>query len=171
MQLGSVVNQRVSTQLLHAVPGTCAFRRSGNVVVHAWRGQMTDTIAERFVQINEGVILQHPEGISFVSWIQEGAPLPSSGARRIVSEVMGEYSESIACVAVIMEGSGFWASAMRSAVTGIGLLAKGDFIMRSHRSVAEMTVWFPNHHQARTGVAVAPAHLRELVEQTKRDAV
>jgi hypothetical protein len=164
------VNQRVTTQLLHAEPGICAFRCAGNVVAHVWRGQMTDDIARRFVRINEAVILAHPEGISFVSWIQEGAPLPSPGARKIVSEIMGKYSSSIACVAVIAEGSGFWASAMRSAATGIGLLAKGNFMMRSHRSVAEMMTWFPAHHQSRTGVTVAAPDLHELVIQAKRDA-
>lgn len=166
-----VVTHRAPSQLLHAVPGTCAFRRSGNVVAHVWRGQMTDDIARRFVEVNEVVLRAHPEGVSFVSWIQEGAALPTPGARKITSEIMARYSSVIACIAVVMEGSGFWASAMRSAITGIGLLAKGEFIMRSHRTIGEVGMWFPEHHRSRTGVSVTSAELRELVEQTKRDAL
>lgn len=171
MQLAPVSPNPSSSRLLHAVPGVCAFRCLGNVIAHAWRGQMTDEIARRFVQTNEAALLAHPEGVSFVSWIQEGVPLPTAEARRLVSQSMSRNSNGIACIAVVTEGSGFWASAMRSAITGIGLLANGGFALRSYRTLDDLTAWLPGHHEQRTGSRVSPAAVRELVAHVQRDAV
>jgi len=69
----------------------------------------------------------HPKGIGMLTVVAERAPLPSSAARKALADLLSESSAFIRCSAVIMEGSGFRAAAVRSVVTGLTMMSKHNF--------------------------------------------
>jgi len=65
-----------------------------------------------------------PRGIGLLTIVESGAPLPPAPARRTIADFLAGGSEFIKCSAVVFEGSGFRAAAVRSVVTGLTLMAK-----------------------------------------------
>lgn len=55
--------------------------------------------------------------------------------------MMTERSSELACVAVVVGGTGFWASAMRNAVIGLRVFASRGFELRLHGSADEVVAW------------------------------
>jgi hypothetical protein len=55
-------------------------------------------------------------------------------------------------MATIIEGNGFWASAMTSFITSLHWMSRKPFKARTATDVAEIATWAPQHHAAKTGV-------------------
>lgn len=72
------------------------------------------------------VARHYPRGIALLTIISEVAPMPSSEARKALAELMST-PRRIRCSAVIMEGTGFRAAAVRSVVTGLTLLSHHEY--------------------------------------------
>lgn len=72
-------------------------------------------------------------GIGLLTVIEQGASSPDSDARKAVAEFLKQGSDYIKVSAVVVEGSGFRASAVRGVVTGLTMLARQAF---PHRVVA-----------------------------------
>ena len=60
------------------------------------------------------------------------------------------------CVAAVVEGTGFWGSAMRSMMGNAHLAAHSETssVMRIHGSIDEVMSWLPAEHARRTGVVL-----------------
>ena len=108
------------------------------------------------------------DGVSGVQLITHGAGMPTAGARTALAEQARKFSDGTVAVAVVIEQAGFFGSAMRSAVTGIQMLAKAAFPIKVFRSVQEVAAWLPGPHAERTGTVLDPARL-EAVLETVRD--
>ncbi|MET0342218.1 MAG: hypothetical protein ABW252_14535 [Polyangiales bacterium] len=78
------------------------------------------------------------------------------------------YEPFIACVGVVLLGSGFWASAMRNMVIGLWLLVRTPFEYRMHGRVEELFEWLPAAHETRTGVVITPTELSALRSEARR---
>jgi len=90
-----------------------------NLFVMLWRGATTDVALDDVHAALERVVAQHEEGIAIVSIIQRGAPPPSSAHRGRVREFQETLSSRLRCLAIVIEGMGFWASAVLGAATAI----------------------------------------------------
>jgi hypothetical protein len=88
---------------------------------------------------------------SNVHIISESAGVPSASARAGFVDLMKEHADRMACVCIVVEGSGFLASAMRSFLTGMRLLAPRAFQYRLFGTVEDVVAWLPAEHRARTG--------------------
>lgn len=88
---------------------------------------------------------------SNVHIISETAGVPSAAARAGFVELMKEHADRMACVCIVVEGSGFLASAMRSFLTGMRLLAPRAFQYRLFGTVEDVVAWLPPEHRARAG--------------------
>src|SRR5690349_405881 len=111
----------------HAVPGAFLFGSWKNVVVAVWEAQATIAAVEHLAKVGEIVSRAHPEGRSNIHFIVTGAGLPEADVRAKFVELMKDKADELACVAVIYGGTGFWASAFRSFVTGLKWLAPKSF--------------------------------------------
>lgn len=92
-----------------------------------WRRETTMEGAEQLRTECRAFAESHPRGIALLTIVESGAPLPSSGPRKAIAEFLGEASAFIKCSAVIFEGSGFRAAAVRSVVTGLTLMARQKY--------------------------------------------
>jgi hypothetical protein len=78
-----------------------------------------------------------------------------------------ERGNELACVAVVVGGTGFWASAMRNAVIGLRVFASRKFELRLHGTVDEVVTWLPSAHQQQTQVELPASALREWLKQAQ----
>jgi eukaryotic-like serine/threonine-protein kinase len=71
-----------------------------------------------------------PRGVAGVFVVEEETAFPASEARKTIADALREMAPYTACAAVVFEGAGFRASAVRSVVTGLSLAARPSFPYR-----------------------------------------
>lgn len=112
------------------------------------------------------VARHHPKGIALLTVISEVAPMPSSEARRALADLMSAHLR-IRCSAVIMEGTGFRAAAVRSVVTGLMLLSHHEY---PHRmcDVDGAVKMYTDVMPGVTGRAWDPNKIRAAINELRR---
>jgi hypothetical protein len=148
--------------------GVCAIGRWRNVVVIVWKSAGTQPAAEKLARLTSQMRITHLEGVSHIHLVKNRAGLPDSAARTVLVNIMREHSDGIGNCAVVIGGTGFWASTMRSAITSMRLISPRSFEMRLHGTSAEILDWLPDAHEARTGVKLAREVLARLLQQAER---
>lgn len=91
-----------------------------------WRHETTLEGIQGSSMLVAEVARHYPKGIALLTVISEVAPMPSGEARKALADLMGAH-RPIRCSAVIMEGTGFRAAAVRSVVTGLTLLSHYEY--------------------------------------------
>lgn len=98
------------------------------------------------VQITGRAMLDHAEahrGEAF--WliiVEEQAPMPDAQARQDLADVLKRGTGLVKMSAVVYEGLGFRAAAVRSIVTGLLLFSKPSYPHKIFPSVAHAAGWF-----------------------------
>ena len=77
--------------------------------------------------------------------ITEHTSLPTSSARKLAGSYVRTRPGRIAHMAIVVEGSGFWASAMRSVFSGIGLLYRPKAPWTMVATVDDAVRWLVQH--------------------------
>jgi hypothetical protein len=155
-------------RLLDSETGQFAYYAWQNTVIAFWNSTATDLAVQRFTTVVQSMIKEHPEGISNVQLIPVGAGVPTSEARAGFGELIKQYSKNITCVEVVILGGGFWASAMRAAVTGINMIVSHSFPLRIHSRMVEAAKSLSAEHLKKTGAQVDPDKLFDALETVRR---
>ena len=122
-------------------------------MLNVWWSQATGPAVERLAKVTRETCTQH-RMLSAIHIIKDKARVPTPEARDGFVRIMNDYADQIANVAVVVGGVGFWASMMRSAVTGMRVLAPHSFELRLHGEVDEILGWLPHAHAYRCGSAL-----------------
>lgn len=69
--------------------------------------------------------------------LKEGTKMPEMGARKAAADLIDELGERFCGMHVVLRGSGFWASALRSAITGLSMLVRRQQSVRAYSEVRE----------------------------------
>ncbi len=152
--------------VLHRDQG-CLFATWQNVLVAAWTIQSTGELARKLGQVTEAFVRSHPEGFSTVHVIARKPPLPTSEAREEFAALTKRYSKQLACVGTVLEGSGFWASAIRSVIVGVRLVSGQPFDMQIYSSIDELSEWLPRPHATKTGTRLEAAALSKALAEVR----
>lgn len=92
---------------------------------------------EDFVQLRtiyDGPLAKVPQtGLLLV--LREGTKMPEMGARKAAATLIDEVGERFCGMHVVLRGSGFWASALRSAITGLAMLIRNQQSARAYSDV------------------------------------
>jgi hypothetical protein len=150
--------------LLHSEPGSHAFYTWQNIMIACWSQRATGPAIEKIGSLRAAMHDRHPEGVSVIYLIADGAGLPTPEARAGVKELMVRFSQHRACLAILVQGGGFWASAMRAVITGVRLLVPLKFAMGVFGKVQELVDWLPERHEGHTGVHVERAQLLSVLQ-------
>jgi hypothetical protein len=118
---------------------------------------------ERVARLTREVCTEHGR-MSNVHLIRDGALVPTPDARSGFVRMMQEHAEQLANVAVVVGGTGFWASMMRSAVTGMRFVSPRTFELRLHADPQEIVGWLPQAHLKRCGTSLPDSTLAELLD-------
>jgi hypothetical protein len=151
-------------EFLDGEPGTCRIAVLRNVMIVHWTSRATGTAAAKVAAAFEHVLERYPTGSSAVHIISDKAGVPTPEGRAALMQIMTERATKIACVAVVVGGTGFWASAMRSFITGMRFMTPRNFEFRFHGTAAEALAWLPAQSAKVTGVAVDEKALARALE-------
>jgi hypothetical protein len=151
--------------LLDAETGHFAAYGWGNILFLRWWQGGTGPTLERVAHIRERLDGEHLEGVSVVYLVAASAGLPTPEARAAVGQLLARYRDRRACLAVVFEGEGFWASAQRAAVTNVRMQVADESALDIFSNLQELVAWFPQEHRKRTSVSISSDELRALLER------
>lgn len=158
-------------ELFAVEPNRYVMGRYLNVTLIYWIAQATGPAVDQLQDFTRGVAQRFPSGFSNIQLVKEGAPLPDSQARSGFGAMMDEHAKQMACVAVVLMGGGFWASALQGVGTGLRMLSPRTFQMRFVRSPDELRPWFCFEHTQKTRVFVDHGRLSNAIERVFQAAV
>lgn len=146
--------------LLDVDPGRFRYASWRNVTIGIWANQATGEAAQRIMSISRMMGRNHPKGHSSVVFVLDGAPPPTPEASAIFAKMYDTKSSGLTCMAIIIEGGGFWASAIRSSITSLRISNPGSMRMSVNDNVEGVLEWLPAEHAQRTGVTMSAIELR-----------
>lgn len=94
---------------------------------------------EDFVHVRavfDGALAKEPK-TALLMVLKEGTKMPEMGARKAAAEMIEAIGERFAGMHVVLRGSGFWASALRSAITGLAMLVRRKQAALAYSTVRE----------------------------------
>lgn len=144
-------------------PGQFAFGVYRNLTISMWHAPATEPMLQRLATFTRTISPRFATGHSDVHIVRSSVTLPDAGIRAALVRMCRDDGAHRACVAVITGGDGFWASALRGAVTSIWLTMPRTFELRIAGSAEEVAGWIPARHMKRTGEALDPHELKELL--------
>jgi hypothetical protein len=150
--------------VLDTEPGAFLFGSWKNVFVGVWESQATMPAVDRMLRATTILNDLCPMGRSTIHIVAHGASLPSPEVRTHFANALKKNAEKLACVAVIVVGTGFWTSALRSFVTGLRWLAPRSFDFRMNSTIEEVAKWLPAEHAKRTGVELDRRRLVQVID-------
>lgn len=148
--------ESASVQVQYVSKGRCAFGHLGNLALQVWHGQADGASAIALGELADGLFAMYPGGISGIHILRGGTDLPTADARKRFAEIMRDKGPWIGEAAMVLEGGGFWASAVRGVFTGLRLAAGGRVGLRVAADLNEVMTWLPGSHLERTGVTLQP---------------
>ena len=141
-----------------------------NVIVACWYGDPSAQASNRLTAITQHILESRnaPDKVSYVHLVTGKLKLPDAATRAAFVESTNKYAHRTALSAVVVSGAGFWASAIRGFVTGIGMVAPRSLELRLYGTIEALVPWFPNEHARRTGVALDPELLLQNLARAQR---
>jgi hypothetical protein len=92
--------------------------------------------------------------------------MPSSEVRQRITQVFDEHPDACAAVAVVFEGTGFFASAVGSVASGIMLLSGRKTPFRVCNSIPEAALFLARHMSVH-GEPITPGLCKSAVEELR----
>lgn len=91
------------------------------------RGALTREAVDATRRLQLEALANRPSGMGFVLDASGDVALPSADVRAYAAEMAAKYPDGLAVHVTLLEESGFRASALRSALTGIFFLARSPY--------------------------------------------
>jgi hypothetical protein len=152
---------------LTSEPGRCEFFAYKNITIGVWTGQADLAGAKAAERAAAMMAVRYREGRSYVGFLVDGLPGPTPEGAEILTKVLGQR-DTLSCIACVIEGSGFWASGLRSMVNNVHRESGASGRLKIATSVAEVAAWLSQKHQEATGVAVSVPELLDALVQARR---
>jgi hypothetical protein len=108
---------------------------------------------------------------SVVHLITPDAGPPQSDAREALVEVTRRHGSSVACAGVVIERSGLMGMAVRSAVTGLIIVAPKHYRVKVFDSIEQCAPWICEQHERVTGAPLLAAELVAELHKAHKIAV
>ena len=138
-----------------------------NLQIASWTAQGTIALVELLAEHSRRFHQRHPQGVSVVHLISKGPALPEAPTRERLKTLLEANAKTLACVAIVLDGRGFWASAVRSFLVGLRLVAPRTFQMQVFSTPEEVAAWLPELHLQRTRVRIDAADLVEAIRAVR----
>jgi hypothetical protein len=139
-------------EVLGEAPGVFRSTMFDQIAITVWLGRLDAKSASVLAQVTRDTMKRlGNQRASSIHMINPRVKLPDADARSALVEIMQESGASVACVAIIVEGSGFWASALRGFITSVRVLGPRSYNLHEHGSIAEVVKWLPAEHFKHTG--------------------
>jgi hypothetical protein len=128
-----------------------------NLLISIWHRQATQPELERMAKGVQDLARSHPEGFSEMHVVAEGIGIPDRKAVNAYVDLIAQVNPP-ACISVVLGGTGFVVSTLRSVVTGLSFAFRRG-TLGLHADVREGARWLSLQHPKRTGVTVEASQL------------
>jgi hypothetical protein len=143
-----------------------------NISILIWADRATKEALGRIQRVTKHLIEAYPNGHSNVAFVLDGVRPPTPEAREIFTRILyNERVSDLKCLAVVLEGGGFWASTLRSAITNMQLESRRTTAMAQYTTIDEVAAWMASVHSERTGVTVTALQLRVALRAARSEGV
>jgi hypothetical protein len=149
-------------ETLAVEPGRCHFSIYQNIAIGVWVAQADRAAAEAALRVSQEMPKRCPNRHSSVAFLTDGLPGPMPEALPALTQLYARRSD-LACTAIVIEGSGFWASGLRSMVNNTRREGGGDTPLKMGAAIGEVVDWLSEQHYKGTGVRIAPADLQQAL--------
>jgi hypothetical protein len=156
---------------LDAEPDAFLFGAILNINLLVWVNSATVETVARIDRFNPMRVEAHPERISTIHIITARAEPPSQAVRDGFNDMHARWGHTVGCAAVVIERTGLVGLAVRSAVTGMAMLAPKHYRLKVFDSVAAMNPWFVQNHARSTGVSFEEAGLLATFQSARERAL
>jgi hypothetical protein len=153
--------------LLDLDPGRFRYSAWRNLTIGVWAGQATQQAAERVLRVSRLMASQHAGGHSSVVFVLDGAPAPTPEANEVFAKMYDNKISDLSCMAIVIEGGGFWASRIRSTITSLRMSTPGAMMIRVSDKVEQVIDWLPAEHSERTGIKITSGELTTVLTTTR----
>lgn len=151
---------------LRTEPGAYYYGAWQGISVGVWVGQATLPAVHGLIEFGSVLARLYPGGHSSIVFILDKVAAPTPEARDLLERVMSARS-TLACSAIVLEGSGFWASGIRSMLGNTHRAASGNVLLRVVTTIDEVINWLPSEHARLTGIRVDTHELRSVLSQVR----
>lgn len=146
---------------LRTEPGTYAYDLWRNLTIGVWVGAATLEAVRGLAEVTKLASTLYPGKRSAVTFVLDQLPAPPPDAQAELSRVYA--FDGLACSVLLLEGTGFWASAIRSMSVNNHRAASTTKSLYIATSLDEVVAWLPEVHQRLTGVTLRPDELRHAL--------
>jgi hypothetical protein len=108
-----------------------------NFLLALWCGETTTKGVREGQRVFDEHAKEFPGGLLLLTVVEEQAPMPPSDARNALGELLRSGTGKTRKSAVVYEGAGFRAAAVRSVVTGITVFSRPPFPHKIFATVAD----------------------------------
>jgi hypothetical protein len=163
----SIRPQAESLEALDVAAGRCAFYAYKNIMIGVWIGQADLAAAQALERAAQTMVLRHPSGRAYVAIVVDGLLGPKPEAMPIFKKLMAER-KGLGCLAYLLEGSGFWASGIRSMISNTYREGGGAARIKIGTTPQEIADWLSAQHAQTTGVVIAPNELCDVLTRARQ---
>jgi len=139
-----------------------------SVFILVWRDKTTFEGVTALEQLLDGFARDRSD-VFLLTVVEERARIPSFPVRDALATVLDNEASRLCLSAVVYEGTGFRAAAVRAVVSGLALMSKISARHRVFSTVADATAWFQTHSAAARRWA-APTLARAVAEMRESAA-
>jgi len=138
-----------------------------HLMLAVWRGHTTMDGVREGQRVFHEHIKNHPGGVLLLTVVEDGAPMPDADARNELGKLLQSGAGHTKKSAVVYEGEGFRAAAVRSVVTGILVFSKPPFPHKVFARVAEAAGFLASEGGQITGKQLADL-VHDVRERSKK---
>jgi hypothetical protein len=135
-----------------------------NVAFFSWVNAPSAQGAREHAVLFTALAKSQTTKLSSVNVVAGRFSLPDAQARAVMADLVHTQAERLACVSIIVPGTGFWVSAVRSFATGMLSFGQRAFDLHVNATSNQVVEWFPEAHQRQTGTTVDPTELRDHID-------
>lgn len=112
-----------------------------NLAMAIWRHETQGPAVEAFHKLQANMAKEYSQGIALLQVVEENGLLPDGPTRAALAKMLREGAPYVKTSAIVHEGDGFKAAAVRGVVTSLTMLAKPAFPHKIYSTVDKALEW------------------------------
>ena len=153
-----------SQECLGLEQGVAGFYLQGNLAVLVWLDAATLSSADLLVQATHRTLRRELGPLFVVNYLTPRKPMPDQEVRRRLMVSMREMEPHLAATALVLNGDGFWAGAVRAMINGLRLMSSGAAKIRVDATLVDTAGWLPEMYTRVTGMELSSTKFRQVVD-------
>jgi hypothetical protein len=141
----------------------CVFASLADMALGIWRAQPHILQIDKLDQQSASLLQAYPRGFSGLHLVANGASLPEADTRERAKLWLDKYGRVMGGLCCVIEGSGFWASAVQGVLTSLLWFQGRPFETKLCPTIEQGAQWLPALHAKKTGTQLHAALLQEAL--------